>query len=63
MVLLPLFGVCNDIRVWIAATQMRRGFHMGMVNAILPLRKAGRNHLLSTYVITGFVASLAYAVS
>ena len=36
---------------------------MGMVNAILPLREAGRNHLLATYVIMGFVASLTYAVS
>ena len=42
---------------------MGRGFHMGMVNVILPLREAGRNHILATYVIIGFVASLAYAIS
>ena len=30
---------------------------MGMVNFILPLSEAGRNHLLATYIITGFVAS------
>ena len=30
---------------------------MGMVNVVLPLSEAGRNHLLATYVITGFVAS------
>ena len=28
---------------------------MGMVNVIFPLSEAGRNHLLATYVITGFV--------
>ena len=42
---------------------MGRGLHMGMVNVILPLRDASRNHILATYVITGFLASLAYAVS
>ena len=42
---------------------MGRGFHMGMVNVILPLREAGSNHILAIYVIMGFVASLAYAVS
>ena len=63
MVLLPLFGVWNDIRVKIARTQMGRGFHIGIVNVILPLREAGRNPILATYVIMGFVASLAYAVS
>ena len=42
---------------------MGRGLHMGMVNFILPLSEAGRNHLLAIYVITGFVASLTYAVS
>ena len=36
---------------------------MGMVNVILPLSEAGRNHLLATYLIKGIVASLAYAVS
>ena len=36
---------------------MGRGLHKGMVNAILPLIEAGRNHLLATYIITGFVAS------
>ena len=30
---------------------------MGMVNVILPLSEAGRNHLLATYVAMGFVAS------
>ena len=42
---------------------MGRGLHMGMVNVILRLREAGRNHILATYVITGFVASLTYAVN
>ena len=42
---------------------MGRGLHMGMVNIILPLNEAGRNHLLATYVIMGFLASLTYAVS
>ena len=42
---------------------MERGFHMGMVNVKLPLRKTDRNHFLATYLIMGFVASLAYAVS
>ena len=45
---------------------MGRGFHMGMVNVILPLREIpgeGRNHILATYVIMGFVASLTFAVS
>ena len=42
---------------------MGRGLHMRMVNVILPLSEAGRNHLLATYIITGFVASLTYAVS
>lgn len=42
---------------------MGRGFHMGMVNVILPLREAGRNLILATYVIMGFVASLTFAVS
>ena len=42
---------------------MGRGYHMGMVNVKLPLNEAGRNHLLVTYVITVFVASLTYAVS
>ena len=36
---------------------------MGMGNVILALSEAGRNQLLATYVITGFVASLTYAVS
>lgn len=36
---------------------------MGMVNVIHPLRVAGRNHILATYVIMGFVASLTFAVS
>ena len=42
---------------------MGRELHKGMVNAILPLIEAGRNHLLATYVITGFVASFTYSVS
>ena len=42
---------------------MGRGLHMGMVYVIFPLNEAGRNHLLATYVITDFVASLTYAVS
>ena len=42
---------------------MGRGFHMGMVNVIFPLSEAVRNHPLATYVITGFVASLTYAVN
>ena len=42
---------------------MGRGFHMGVENVKLPLRKAGRNHLLATYLIMGFVASLTCAVS
>ena len=42
---------------------MGRGLHKGTVNAILPLIEAGRNHLLATYVIMGFVATLTYAVS
>ena len=42
---------------------MGRGLYMGMVNVILPLSEAGRNHLLATYVMLGFVASLIYAVS
>ena len=42
---------------------MRRGLHMGVVNVIIPLSEAGRNHLLATYVIMGFVASLTHAVS
>ena len=42
---------------------MGRGFHMGVVNVKISLRKAGRNHLLATYLIMGFVASLTYAVS
>jgi len=33
---------------------------MGMVNDIFPLKEEGRNHLLATYVRTGFVASLQY---
>ena len=36
---------------------------MGIVNAILLLSEAGRNHLLAIYVIMGFVESLTYAVS
>ena len=36
---------------------------MGIVNAILLLSEAGRNHLLAIYIIMGFVASLTYAVS
>ena len=36
---------------------------MGMKNFILPLSEAGKNHLLAIYVITGFIASLTYAVS
>ena len=36
---------------------------MGVVSVKLPLRKVGRNHLLATYIISGFVASLSYAVS
>ena len=42
---------------------MGRGLHMGMMNFILPLNEAGKNHLLAIYFITGFVASLTYAVS
>ena len=42
---------------------MGRGYHVGIVYVILPLRKAGRNHLLATHVIMWIVASLAYAVS
>ena len=42
---------------------MGRGLYMGMVNVILPLSEADRNHLLATYVRTGFVASLPYAFS
>ena len=42
---------------------MGRGLHMGMVNVIVTLSKAGRNHLLAIYVLMGFVASLIYAVS
>ena len=42
---------------------MGRGLHRGMVNFILPLSEAGRNHFLAVYVITGFVVSLTYAVS
>ena len=42
---------------------MGRGLHMGVVDVILPLSEAGRNHLLATYVIMGFVTSLTYAVS
>ena len=42
---------------------MGRGFLIGVVNVKLPLRKAGRNHLLATYLIMGFLASLTYAVS
>ena len=42
---------------------MGRELHKGMVNAILSLIEAGRNHLLATYVITGFVASFTYSVS
>ena len=41
---------------------MGRGYHMGMVNVKLCPRK-GRNHLLTPYLIMGFIASLAYAVS
>ena len=62
-VFLPLFGVWSDIGVYIARTQMGRGLQMWMVNVKLPLSRAGRNHLLATYVITGFVASLTYCVS
>jgi len=41
---------------------------MGMVNVKLPLNvklcpRMGRNHLLASYLIMGFVASPAYAVS
>ena len=36
---------------------------MGVVSVKLPLRKVGRNHLLATYLITDFVASLTCAVS
>ena len=42
---------------------MGRGLHMEMVNFILPLSEVGRHHLLAIYFITGFVASLTYAVS
>ena len=42
---------------------MGRGLYMGMVNLILPLSEADRYHLLATYVIMGFIASLTYAVS
>ena len=42
---------------------MGRVLHMEMVNVILPLSETGRNHLLATYVIMGFVASLTYAVT
>ena len=36
---------------------------MWMVNVIVTLSGAGRNLLLVTYVITGFVASFTYAIS
>ena len=36
---------------------------MGMGNVILALSEAGRNQILATYFITGFVASLTYSVS
>ena len=36
---------------------------MGVVSVKLPLRQVGRNHLLANYVLTGFVASLTYAVN
>ena len=39
------------------------GLHMGIVNVIVTLSKAGRNHPLATYVITGFDASFTYAIS
>ena len=55
--LLPLFGAWSDFRFYIARTQMGRVLHMEMVNVILPLSEAGRNQLLATYVIMGFVAS------
>ena len=42
---------------------MGRGLHMGMVNVIVTLSKAGRNHLLATYVIVGFDALFTYAIS
>ena len=42
---------------------MGKGLHMWMLNVILPLREAGRNYLLSTYVIMDFVVSFTYAVS
>ena len=42
---------------------MGRELHLRMVNVILPLREAGRNYLLSTYVIMDFVVSFTYAVS
>ena len=32
---------------------MGRGLHLGMVNVLLPLSGAGRNHLLATYVFKG----------
>ena len=35
---------------------MERGLHMGMVNVILPLSEAGRNHLLATYIIKGKIS-------
>ena len=38
---------------------MGRGLHMGVVNVIHPLSEGGRNHLLATYIMMGFVASLA----
>ena len=63
VVLLPLIGMWSDIRIYNARTQMGRGLHMGMMNVILPLSEAGRNHLLATYVIIGFVASLTYTLS
>ena len=61
--LLPLFGVWSDFRFYIAGTQMGRVLHMEMVNVILPLSEDGRNHLLGTYLIMDFVASLTYAVT
>ena len=42
---------------------MGRVLNMGIVNVIVTLSKAGRNHVLATCVITGSVASFTYAIS
>ena len=42
---------------------IRAGFRVTWEVAVTVESEAGRNHLLATYFIMGFVASLAYAVS